>query len=405
MGEGGKFMKHINITSGSQCTGCSACKAVCPMDAIVFKEDPLGFNVPVVDESKCIDCGACLRVHKEVFEIPKSIPVSAYAARVDSKAKDSSSGGVSAALAEKFHPGYVFGAVMDLDGNVFHIECGPDIIGIANLERIRGSKYAQSDISSSLPRIRELLKAGEKVLFTGTPCQVHGLKTYLKYTGTDMENLLTVDIVCHGVPSARMFSDYLKHIEGLFPGMILEKFTFRDKNLGWGKSGSAYLASKREDGDDIHLKLWESSEPYLYYFGRASLCRDCCYECRFTSVNARPADITLGDFWGIESQHPSFKIKDGVSAVICNTEKGEKAFKELSCEFIESSAEKIVEKNAQLQKPSVCKDPEIREIYKKDGWEGVEKVFLNLPWITRHKSQIKALLPKWLKHKLKAAKN
>ena len=134
MGEGGKFMKHINITSGSQCTGCSACKAVCPMDAIVFKEDPLGFNVPVVDKSKCIDCEACLRVHEEVFEIPKSIPVSAYAARVDSKAKDSSSGGVSAALAEKFHPGYVFGAVMDLDGNVFHIECGPDIIGIANLE-------------------------------------------------------------------------------------------------------------------------------------------------------------------------------------------------------------------------------------------------------------------------------
>lgn len=400
-------MNHINITSGSQCTGCTACEAVCPVGAIMFKEDPLGFKVPVVDESKCINCGACLRVHRGVCEIPKSNPVSSYAARVDSKVMDSSSGGVSAALAEKFHEssGYVFGAVMDLDGRVFHIECVPDVIGYGNLERIRGSKYAQSDISSSLPRIRELLKAGKKVMFTGTPCQVHGLKRYLEYTGTDMENLLTVDIVCHGAPSSRMLSDYLFHIENEFPGMNLEKFTFRDKRLGWGKNGSCYLVSKREDGDDIHLKLWESSESYLYYFGRASLCRDCCYECKFTSVNARPADITLGDFWGIESQHPSFKIKDGVSAVICNTEKGEKAFKELDCEFIESSAKKIADGNAQLRQPSVCKDPEIRNIYKEDGWEGVEKAFQNLSWLERHKSQIKALLPKWLKHKLKAAKN
>ena len=390
------------------CSSCSACMNACPKKAISMKQDEAGFMRPVVDTSLCVSCGICVNIHRAQWRPNETSQVSAWAARKKGGAMDSSSGGIASLIAKDIHDngGYVFGAAMDADGNVSHIECAPDVPGEKRLEELKGSKYAQSDLKNTFQRIRELLSYSQTVLFIGTPCQVQGLNTYLEFCRADTEKLTTIDIVCHGVPSSRMFSEYLNSLEKMYSEYDIVRFTFRDKTLGWGKNGSAHFVSPISNIDDVHRKLWESNESFFYYFSNASLCQKACHQCQFADLHNRPADITLGDFWGIEKQHPDFEINDGVSAVICNTEKGQNTFDRIrnACELTETTPEKIAAGNDQLRHPSTAGDPELIHIYAQEGWKGVEARYHKISWLKRHKSQIKAMMPAWLKYRLKSLK-
>lgn len=377
------------------CCACGACLNVCPKQAISMSEDACGFRYPQIDENLCVRCGKCKQVCAFQNSKVENSPVKVFAgvAKDESIRKTSASGGIFAAIAKKtLEEGYmVYGAALHQDFSVKHV----GIRSVDELRKLQGSKYTQSDIDRTYSEVKAYLDQGNKVLFSGTPCQIDGLYGYL---GKKHENLVTVDVVCHGVPSNRMFKDYIKTL-----GKDVSGFVFRDKSIGWGKNGSAQIDGKK-------FKIWESSSPYLYYFSNGGISRENCYQCKYTCRH-RPADITLGDYWGIEKQHPEYLGKDGwdeakgVSVIIANTVHGEKMLAEsLSVvDLKKSTFEKAAAGNGQLVHPSEPgKRDELLELYMKNGWEAIETRFKkNIGW-RYYSSQIKSLIPPAIKRKLKA---
>lgn len=383
----------------SECCACSACLNVCPRQAISMQEDEFGFFYPIIDENACIRCERC----KTVCAFQKSnidnTPLKTYAAvATDTElVKKSASGGIYAAMAKKIlgDGGVAVGAVLQDDFSVKH-----ELIDFEDsLIRLQGSKYSQSTIGQNFKLVKERLMRGQKVLFSGTPCQVDGLNGYL---GRKFENLMTVDIICHGVPNNKMLQDYIEVLSNKFCGSV-SNFLFRDKVIGWGINGSVIVNGKKK-------KIWQSSSSYLYYFTQGWIYRESCYKCKYTCKH-RPADITIGDFWGIEKQHPEYLGKNGwdenkgISVVIANTEKG-KAFLGLMdgmIKFKPSDFDKAAAGNDQLKRPSTPgKRDSVLTAYKYGGWEAMEKKFKkNVGW-RYYSSQIKALLPVELKRKFKS---
>lgn len=389
------------------CTGCGACLNICPRGAIEMATDEYGFTYPKVDADKCIDCGLCNRVHNARMSLNSysSYPIVCYGMKTADR-KRSSSGGVATVLAKRIigDGGVVYGVELDKSTwKVQHIRCE----SLDQLELIRGSKYVQSNIGESFMRIREDLKT-KNVLFVGTPCQVEGLYAYLNKRP---ENLLTIDLVCHGCPSQQMFIDYINSIKIQLTKNqeTLINYLFRDKKNGWGTNIFGSLLTKKKIKNEFvsHTRhIYSSSDPYATYFLNGSIHRPSCYECKFTNSN-RPADITVCDFWGIEQVNKDFDDKYGVSGVIVNSEQGEQWLNKIKdeTEYFETTFEDIAKGNRQLQKPSVNPDPEILEIYKKEGWSGVEQKFNQRSWLKRHKSQIKQVIPKRVKSALKRLKH
>lgn len=385
------------FAENEHCCGCGACMNICPKKAITMHEDEYGFLYPQIDENVCIKCGVCQSVcsfqnKKETHEPVATFAISAKDQKIHI---NSASGGAFAVLAEKIitEDGVVFGAAFDNDWNVCHIA----INDIQDIKKLQGSKYVQSNIDKAYQIVKAYLAQGKKVLFSGTPCQVAGLYGYL---GKDDESLVTVDLICHGVPNQRMFKDYLSSF-----GEV-ESFTFRDKSLGWGINGTIRIKGRKK----FH-KLWQSAEPYLYYFTKGLIYRDSCYKCKYACQH-RPADITLGDYWGIEKQHPEylgkngFTPKMGISVAIANTEKGFIALHECSeqIDAKESTFSKATASNAQLVKPSEKKEKrqEILNLYAKDGWSAVAERFEQNIGIRKHSSFIKSMIPDSLVRFLKS---
>lgn len=390
------------------CTGCTACEESCPVKAITMQPSETGHLYPAIDAEKCIGCGNCMQVHERrvsVAGIEEKQPVIAYGAKEKETNTASASGGIAGLLAADTveNRGVVYGAVFNSAFHVHHIRCAMS----DSFSRLSGSKYVQSDLEDIFCYVRADLEAGIPVMFTGTPCQIEGLKAYLN---KDYENLLTVDIVCHGVPSQRMFDDYLKTLTAHYSKWTeITGFTFRDKSSGWGIDGKITLTSYPQpctDGDTFHKKLWASKEPYFYYFLNGSLYRESCYVCPFTSVHKRPADITLCDFWGIEKVNPDFNAENGVSGILCNTAKGAEAIARIldKCEWFETTPENIAAGNTQLRTPSVNSNPAVLKAYAEKGWDGVIEEYNKEPWLKRHSSQIKRLVPKKIKEKYKQAR-
>lgn len=300
----------------SRCTGCTACEEICPTKAIKLSKDAEGFLYPEVEEGKCIQCGRCAEVCQIVGNV---VPVNEkqviYAVKnTDEIRKKSSSGGVFAALAALIfrENGIICAAGMNEDFTVSHMFA-------ENEEERRpmcGTYYVQSDLRGVFGRIRKLLKEGRKVLFVGTPCQVQGLQCYL---GEKPENLLTCDIICHGVPSPEVFDSFIKMLKSRGE---LKAFHFRDKSLGW----RGYRVSAILNGKCVTDKLWLQSFNVL--FSHNVINRRSCADCRFTSFE-RCSDITIGDYWGVEKHHPDFEDNLGVSLVLCNTNKGKEFFERL----------------------------------------------------------------------------
>lgn len=293
-----------------RCTGCCACLNICPKDAISMNEDNEGFKYPVVDKNKCIKCGLCIKVCPTIDKQVKIRDnIKAYACinkNTDIRLK-SSSGGIFSAVADYIlnNNGVVFGAAFDEKWNVEHAY----IEDSGDLDKLRTSKYVQSYIGFSYKRIKEFLEIDKLVLFTGTPCQIAGLKAYL---GRDYDNLYCVDIICHGVPSPMVWRKYL--IENYDIDNIQE-INFRNKHTGWSNFSFKIQYTNKAIIEN------RSSNLYMLGFLHDLYLRPSCYNCNFKTIE-RGSDITIADFWGINKILPEMNDDKGTSLIFLQSDKG-----------------------------------------------------------------------------------
>ncbi len=298
----------------TNCCGCSLCREVCPKSAISMQRVG-GFSYPVIDEQLCVDCGLCRKRCSFLSPLKVSDFIeTAYAAKHKdtSVVMKSSSGGLFTALSDYILSinGTVYGADYDAGMKVVHRQATT----ASARDRMRGAKYVQSDISDVYKNIGNDLKSGNRVLFTGTPCQVAAVQSAFPKA----ENLYTVDIICHGVPSADVWEQYVSYIEKHY-GKKLVYYKFRDKTKGWrGYAAKLYF----DDGSEIlHNDITGS---FIELFRYDVCLRPSCTQCPYASLD-RVGDLTIGDFWGIEDVKPDVSDNKGISAVMVNSEKG-KAF-------------------------------------------------------------------------------
>lgn len=302
-----------------QCTGCTACAAACPKGSITMQPDADGFGHPAVDESKCVSCGLCEKVCPVLnrVELVHTPIACAAKSRDEASRLASTSGGVFPELARSVlaQGGAVYGAAYDEQFRVVHI-C---VENEAELDRLRGAKYAQSDLGGSFREVKRRLEKGQQVLFSGTPCQCLGLKSFLK---RDYDNLLLVDLVCHSVPSPLAWEKYLQYIS---EGKTLTTVNLRSKDTGW----SRYRYSNRFDFSDGSCRMDKSGESlYMRLFGGGYITRPSCESCPAKGYT-RVSDLTLGDFWGIWDIRPELDDDRGTSLVLVQTEKGQAALEVL----------------------------------------------------------------------------
>ena len=364
------------------CVGCGACESLCPVNAIQITENFEGFLYPEIDSSKCVNCGLCLK------KCPSNNPVFSNSQKYCGGLKinektallESASGGACYELSKHIiekHNGVVYGCAWD-DLTAKHVR----VETVAQLSKLQSSKYVQSNTIGVYKKVEEDLKS-QVVLFIGTPCQVNGLKCYL---GKDYENLYTVGLICHGVPSPKLFKNYLKYLESKKGSKIIE-YNFRyKKKKGWGTN----FWFKCENGKEYTGSM--SLDKYGSDFLAGKNYRSSCYDCKYCNVNSRPEDITVGDFWGLMGVNSSFYSEDGVSSIICHNEKGMQLIKSLNeIEFFECESEKIVKNQHNLVKPT--NKPETRDGYYKniDG-----DFFKNKKVGFKIKDRIIAIMPKAL---------
>lgn len=317
------------------CCGCAACHAVCARNAIQMEVDKEGFLYPRIDEAKCVDCGKCAAVCPVLNKAIKRTPLSAYAvnAKDDKVREESSSGGVFTLLATNVlkDGGVVFGAAFDSSNwQVRHIM----VDNIHGLSELQGSKYVQSDVSKSYVAVAEALKAGRRVLFTGTPCQIAAIRMYLGIARIGMSGLLLVDVACHAVPSPLAWRKYLeKRVSEAYVGEISEvtlirRIFSRRKNCGWKK----FAASVSFDNDAAYLRTF-GEDSFMRAF-LAELCnRSSCHNCSFRESRSG-SDITIADYWGVATKFPEMDDDKGTSLVLLNTSKGLSAWESVAGETI-----------------------------------------------------------------------
>lgn len=327
----------MNVCEKDKCTGCFACVDICPKNCITMEEGVNGHIFPKCDESKCINCNLCARVCQGLEALPLNTPIQVYAAWNNNaeEQKESSSGGIAALLAKTAieNNGVVYGAAFDDEWNVKHIRCTTS----DELKKIKQSKYVQSWIGDCYSLAKSDLVAGREVLFTGTPCQVAGL---YKFLGKEYDNLYTVDIVCHGVPSRKVYKEELNN---LLRGRLLKQLAFR------GKKGYGFYMTIDNEQECFDVR----KSYYIRGFVDGLFFRESCYSCPYANTN-RMGDITLGDFWGI-GKIVAFTNPENrkVSLVLVNTPKGrqklEQIFDNIYCE--ERDLEEAKQYNHQLWRP------------------------------------------------------
>ena len=311
------------LAKQDRCAGCMACMNICPKGAITFVDDKEGFLQPKIDQSKCIDCNLCEKTCPEMatqFHWNEE-PPAVYAGWNKLDRRISSSGGAFSSIARFVieRGGAVYGATLDDKLNCRHIE----VDTVEGLGRIRGSKYIQSYIGLTFKAVKKNLQADRYVLFSGTPCQVSGLLSYLK---KDYPKLITMDLVCHGVPSNTLFKKYVEKLENRLEFVENEHVTnyeFRRRD-GWGFSPSISTT-----GSNCR-KIKGVNGLYMSAFDKSAIFRLSCYACHYAKPN-RVGDFSVGDFWGLGHQGVPFKhdMTKGVSLLLVNTEKGRSIMKAL----------------------------------------------------------------------------
>lgn len=346
------MIKYIASKDVSDCCGCRACEQACVHHAIQMKTNEEGFLYPVLDGSKCVDCGLCEKV------CPMTNPTkvqheegTAWVAQNlnNEDLKTSSSGGGFIAIAKYVlsQGGVIYGAAYQ-DGPIVAHERIDDI---AKLERLKGSKYVQSDTRDAYSNVKIDLKEGRMVYFVGTPCQVAGLKLFLR---KDYDNLITSDLICHGTPSPKIFQNTINHIEKKL-NADFEDYSFRDKKVrGWSCSSSSSSYKSRANGKKKYINYSKDMEAYFNAFISGHLMRMNCYKCPFANTR-RCGDITLADFWGVREKMPDFpNVHKGVSLLLVNDERGRKLMDVLNDRFYIRPVpmEDAVETNANLEHPT-----------------------------------------------------
>lgn len=300
----------IRITDKRMCCGCTACVNACPVQCIVMRRDrDEGFDYPVANPEICIGCGKCESVCPVLHPADPSVPLKAYALRCEGFVDGSSSGGVFPALAKAVidEEGVVFGAVMEPDMTVGHMEAET----MEEVQRMRGSKYAQSDLYSVFFDVKEYIRSGRKVMFTGTPCQVAGLH---KYLGGHNEGLVTVDIACHGVPGPGLWKMYVDALEKRH-GSRMTSVDFRDKSKGWRH----YCFKTSCAGKEVCVKAVD--DPYMALFMQDMTLRPSCYNCPARGGRSG-SDLTISDLWSVARTLPEMDDDRGISGVLVNTAAG-----------------------------------------------------------------------------------
>ncbi len=375
---------------GKKCTGCRACEQICPKSCISMKKNEEGFLYPTINKNRCINCGMCKQtchVENKYKETTKTQEVYAMKPKNENISKKSTSGGMFFILAKYVlqQNGSVYGCAFTNELKAQHVRIKKE----EELDKLRGSKYVISDTSNMFSNVKEDLNNNQFVLFTGTPCQIAGLK---KFLNKDYEKLITMDFVCHGVPSQELFSNYIKWLENKLNDKIIN-YEFRNKEKkDWGIEFTAKIETKR--GIIKYLKA--DFDPYYSAFLSGKIYRECCYECEYASVK-RVSDITVGDFWGIEKIEPSFYSELGVSLIIVNTKKGEKILEEIKDDLILKNVtmNDAIKKNHNLTHPSE-KKVERKEIYiKMDNFGNCAKKYM-LP-----KNKIKIIVKNAIPKKIK----
>lgn len=403
-------MKTDDLIQKSElCCGCGACACICPKKAITLKTDESGSAFPVIDDELCVNCKQCILVCPIKNDSSFFNSINGYAAvsRNPSLLEEAASGGAFSSIARKaIEEGWcVSGVVSEFDhgkNNTYHLISD----SLSDIEKFQGSKYVQSDCQKVFSKIRTNLIIGKSVLFSGTPCQVDALYHYLR--GICVDNLYTIDIICHGVPGNDIFNNYLEILEEYLNGEIY-RIGFRNKEIsGWGLKG---IVEYYKNGKKKRSLLIPKFSSYYRMFLDAVIYRDSCYECKYAREQ-RVSDITIGDYWGIESEHPElcnrWNVSKGISCVITNTPKGQDLLTKFGCylDFRDSSAEKIAKHNGQLVAPSKRNDRanEIKKILYYHDYRTVEKMY--------YKNHVQKLaiviwykLPFWMQVKLMRAIN
>lgn len=344
----------------NMCCGCSACESSCPKNAITMQADEQGFAYPHIDQNACVDCGICKSVcaFQNGYKNNRLLsPQPAFAC----KNKDtttratSSSGGVFSALSQYVlgNGGVVYGVAFDKNFKACHTRTE----SVDELAKLKSSKYVQSKISGCFKLVKADLESNRTVLFSGTGCQVQGIKDYLK---KDYENLILVDIVCHGVPSQKIFDDYLCYMQERF-GAKAESVNLRSKKL-YGETKAVEIGFAN---GKTYLEF-PDLDAHISIFAKNLSLRPSCFECKYANTH-RPSDITIGDFWKIAEKLPDFADKKGISLVITNTGKGRNLFDEVknNLSYKETELENALQPN--LVAPS--KKPERYEKFWQDYFD------------------------------------
>lgn len=318
----------------NKCTGCFACKNICPKGAIDVTQDLLGKTIPEINDN-CIDCGLCVKICPVNKGLDLNYPIKCYATKsLDDSDKDCSSGGIATAFSRYVvnNNGYVYGAAFDNYELVAH----KYIDSIDGLNDLKGSKYVQSYVGDTYKQVKEQLKY-KFVLYIGTPCQIAGLKSFLN---KDYDNLITVDLICHGTPPVSYLKEHIKSLnindyDNLsFRGKYDFKLCLYDNNN---------LVYQKSNEDDFYFSSFFKGLTY----------RDNCYDCKYAGIN-RVSDITIGDFWGLDEKILNDNFNGKASVVLINSKKGMKFFENVKDKMIviERNIDEAVKGNDQLRHPS-----------------------------------------------------
>lgn len=354
----------INIYDKKECCGCSACAQRCPKDSITMQQDETGFFYPKVDHTTCINCGLCEIVCPELkpYEKRKPILIQAATNKNEYIRLRSSSGGIFSLLAEDIinKGGVVFGVRFDANwqATLDHTET------IEGLSAFRGSKYVQARISETYNLCEHFLKNGRNVMFSGTPCQIAGLKHFLR---KEYDKLLTVEIFCHGVPSPLVWQNYIEEViksanttlkkkntisSSLNPKSSINDIRFRDKSKGWKKYhfvlslNEPSSDAKKSSNSKVLINECFDRNIYMRAFLKNLSLRPSCFACR-AKAGSSGCDISLGDFWGYSSFHQD--DDKGTSAVLTYTTKGNKILKQLKASFIPETYNHVLAENPAIE--------------------------------------------------------
>ena len=359
--------KNISIVNKGKCYGCYACYNKCSQNAIDMMEDAEGFVYPKVNEIRCVNCQICLKVCPSIRIPEVNTKKRAYACYAKNKEehRSSSSGGFFAVLAKAIleEKGSVWGAAFNERMELEHVQ----IQDIKDLHKVKGTKYVQSCIGKSYIEVEKELKKGKNVLFSGTPCQVAGLKNFLD---KEYDNLICLDLICHGVPSPGVWRRYL---EEKFGKDNVEIMQFRNKTNG---ISNVTLEYRLKNGEIFFESYMESS--YIKGFINNYYTRQTCFECSFKGFD-RCSDITIGDFWSVKEFYPEMANKYGVSAILIHSEKGNVWLEKIRDQLMicKAKPEEIAMWNDSLLKP-IKKTSARTEFYQEWTTDKIEKIILKI---------------------------